>query len=194
MGGMFLSPFLSTGGAWKWSVETEWNGQDLTAEIQRKEVPRTRAQTNAIVVNAQWVLQSDCRGALNKEGIAIRSPPQLDSFPQFNMTKTEPIFPNSGCHTGPCATLNRVSIRVLACLLDWQRLVTWIQTLPLCSPFYISHRNICPISAFPSAWNIQHLHERNSFPEKPQSTGIATVNHFQVFTDFHWKITGFFFS
>lgn len=75
MGGMFPSPFLSTGGAWKWSVETEWNGQELTAESQRKEEPRTRAQTNAIVVNAQWVPQSDCRGPLNKDGIAIPSSP-----------------------------------------------------------------------------------------------------------------------
>lgn len=53
MGGMFLSSFLGTGGAWKRSVETEWNGQELTAEIQRKEEHGTRAQTNAIVVNAQ---------------------------------------------------------------------------------------------------------------------------------------------
>lgn len=75
MGGMFVSAFLGTGGAWRWSVETEWNGQELTAETQRKEEPRTTAQTNAIVVNAQWVLQSDCRGPLNKDAIAIHFPP-----------------------------------------------------------------------------------------------------------------------
>lgn len=63
------------GHLWTWSEETEWNGQELTAQDQRKEEPRTRAQTNAIVVNAQWLLQSDCRGLLNKEGIAICSPP-----------------------------------------------------------------------------------------------------------------------
>lgn len=52
--GLFVSPFLSTGGAQEWSVETEWNWQELTAESQRREEPRTRAQTNAIVVIAQW--------------------------------------------------------------------------------------------------------------------------------------------
>lgn len=74
-GGMFQGPILSPGGAWKWSVETEWNGQELTAERWRKEEPRPRAQTNAIVVNAQWLQQSDCRGPLNKDGIGIPFPP-----------------------------------------------------------------------------------------------------------------------
>ncbi len=103
-------------------------------------------------------------------------PTQLDSFPRFNMTKTQLIFPNSGCHSGPCATLNRVSLRALACLFNWQRLVTWISTHPLCSPFSISHTNMCPISAFPRAWNIHHIHERNIFQGKLPSLGTSKGN------------------
>lgn len=126
------------------------------------------------------------------------SPTQLDSFAQFNMTKTQAIFPNSSCRTGPCATLNRISLRVLVCLLDWQRLVTWIQTHPLCAPFYVLHTNMCPISAFPSAWNILHIHERNSFPENPQLSSIAKVNNLQglviYFFYFHLNIPGLFFK
>lgn len=56
--------------------------------------------------------------------------------------------------------------------------MTWIQTHPQCSPLYISHPNMCPISAFPSAWNIQHIHERDSILEKPHSAGTAQVNTF----------------
>lgn len=108
------------------------------------------------------------------------SPTQLDSLAQFNMTKTQAIFPNSGCFTGPCATLNRVSLRVLACLFDCQRLVTWIQTHPPCSPFYVSHANMCPISAFPTAWNIQHIHERSSIPDNPPTSHQAMLRLISV--------------
>lgn len=120
------------------------------------------------------------------------SPTQLDSFTHFNMTKTQLIFPNSGCHPGPCSTFNPVSLRVQACRADWQRLVTWISTHPLCSPFYVSHTNMCPISAFPSAWNIHHIHERNSFPENPAPSDTSKSNDFlQSFLRFLFKGTDF---
>lgn len=69
---MIAGILRGTGGERKWSMSTEWNGQELTAQSQRKEEPRTREQTNAIVVNAQWPLKVTAE-SLNKESIAIHS-------------------------------------------------------------------------------------------------------------------------
>lgn len=110
-----------------------------------------------------------------------RTPTQLDSFAQFNMTKTLALFPNSTCHTGPCATLTPVSLRELPCLSDWHGLVMRIQTHALCSPFHTSCTNMRPVSSFPGAWNILHICESSSFPESRLSSVASVGNYFHSF-------------
>lgn len=110
-----------------------------------------------------------------------RTPTQLDSFAQFNMTKTLALFPNSTCHTGPCATLTAVSLSELPCLSGWHRLVTRIQTHAVCSPFHTSCTNMRPVSSFPGAWNILHICESSSFPESRLSSVASVGNYFHSF-------------
>lgn len=101
-------PIPSVGEVWKYSVKTDWNEQEVTAEEGR-----TTAQANAIVANAQWTpppaewLQ---RVLKQKRHFPPLCPTQLESFALFNMTKTPAIFRNFGCYTGICATLNQVSL------------------------------------------------------------------------------------
>lgn len=52
----------------------ERTGADCT-ERQKIEEPSPGAQTNAIVVCAQWLQQSDCREPLNKGDIVHSLPP-----------------------------------------------------------------------------------------------------------------------
>lgn len=106
------------------------------------------------------------------------SPTQLDSFAWFNMTKTQAIFPNSSCHAGPCATLKWVSRPACWTDNDLWHVLKHIH----CVLHSTSHAQICaPVSTFPSAWNIQHIHEKDSFPESCLSSGTSAGNHFLFF-------------
>lgn len=63
------------------------------------------------------------------------TPTQLDSFAQFNMTKTQAIYPDSTCH---CATLERVS-KPQSAAASISLTSTWDTDLNTCTVFSVPH-------------------------------------------------------